>query len=94
MRPRHKQQPKIYSLPKIYKADIPLRPIVSCVNTLAYDLSAHLANILSPPTGNSDFTVPNSVQFRKDSRKRDNHVRRVESLFTKILIDLAVQVAR
>lgn len=79
---------------KIYTADIPPRPIVSCVNTLAYDFSAHLANILSPPTGNSDSTVPNSVQFRKDSRKRDNHVLRVESLFTKILIDLTVQAAR
>ena len=37
---------------------------MSCVNTLAYDFSAYLANILSPPTGNSDSTVPNSVQFR------------------------------
>ena len=51
-RPRHKQPPRIYRLPKIHKADVPLRPIVSCVNTFAYDLSAYLANILSPLTGN------------------------------------------
>ena len=40
IRPRHKQPPRIYGLPKIHKADVPLRPIVSCVNTFAYDLSA------------------------------------------------------
>ncbi|KAL9989418.1 hypothetical protein ACROYT_G003965 [Oculina patagonica] len=33
IRPRHKQPPRIYGLPKIHKADIPLRPIVSFVNT-------------------------------------------------------------
>ena len=48
IRPRHKQPPRIYGLPQIHKANIPLRPIVSCVNTFAYALSAFLANILSP----------------------------------------------
>ncbi|KAL9970709.1 hypothetical protein ACROYT_G023121 [Oculina patagonica] len=52
IRPRHKQPPRIYGLPKIHKANVPLRPIVSCVNTFAYDLSAYLANILSPLTDN------------------------------------------
>ena len=62
-RPRHKQPPRIYGLPKIHKADVPLRPIVSCVNTFAYDLSAYLANILSPLTGKSEYTVTNSAHF-------------------------------
>ena len=44
-------------------ADVPVRPIVSCVNTFAYDLSAYLANILSPLTGSTDFTVNNSAHF-------------------------------
>ena len=57
--PRHKQPPRIYGLPKIHKANTPLRPIVSLVNTFAHDLSAFLANIWSPLTGNSDFTVTN-----------------------------------
>ena len=47
IRPRHKQPPRVYGLPKIHKANTPLRPIVSCVNTFAYDASAFLANILS-----------------------------------------------
>ena len=63
IRPRHKQPPRIYCLPKIHKADVPLRPIVSCVNTFAYDLSAYLANILSPLTGKSEYTVTNSAHF-------------------------------
>ena len=63
IRPRHKQPPRIYGLPKIHKADVPLRPIVSCVDTLAYDLSAYLANILSPLTGKSEYTVTNSAHF-------------------------------
>lgn len=40
-----------------------LRPNVSCVNTLAYDLSAHSANLLFLLTGNSDFSVLNPAHF-------------------------------
>ena len=52
IRPRHKQPPRIYGLAKTDKSGTPLRPIVSCVNTFAYDLSAFLANVLSPLAGN------------------------------------------
>ena len=64
IKPRHKQPPRIYGLPKIHKVDAPLRPIVLCVNTFAYDLSAYLANILSPLTGKSEYTVTNSAHSR------------------------------
>ena len=60
IRPRHKQ---IYGLPNIHTADTPLRPIVSCVNTFANDLSTFLATILSPLTGISNFTVKNSAHL-------------------------------
>ena len=63
IRPRHKQPPRMYGLPKIHKADTLLRPIVSWVNTFAYDLSAFLANVLSPLAGNSNFTVKNSTDL-------------------------------
>ena len=56
IRPRHKHPPRIYGFPKIHKADLPLRPI-------AYDLSTYLANIMSPLTGSTDFTVNNSAYF-------------------------------
>ena len=63
IRPRHKQPPRIYGLPKIHKTNTPLKPIVSCVNTFPYNLSAFLANILSPLTGNSDITITKSAHF-------------------------------
>ena len=49
--PKYKQPPRIYGLPKIHKANTPLRPTASCVNTFAYDLSSYLADLLSPLTG-------------------------------------------
>ena len=50
IKPRHKEPPGIYGLPKINKPNTPLRPIALCINTFAYDFSAYLANILSPLT--------------------------------------------
>ena len=63
IRPKHKQPPRIYGLPKIHKVNTPLRLIVSCVNTFAYDLSSYLADVLSPLTGKSEYTVNNSAHF-------------------------------
>ena len=63
LRPPHKQPPRTYGLPKIHKPNIPLRPIVSCVNSFAYDLSANLSDLLSPLTGLTSHTVPNSTSF-------------------------------
>ena len=51
MRPTHIQPPRIYGLPKKHKSNVLVRPIVSYVNTFAYDLSAYLAGILAPLTG-------------------------------------------
>ena len=72
---------------------------MSCVNTFAYDLSAYLANILSPLTGKSEFTVTNSAHFVSTISSetiRDNEIMvsfDVESLFTNVPIDAAVQAA-
>lgn len=38
---------KLYALPKIHKQDVPLRPIVSSINSTTYDLSKFLSNILT-----------------------------------------------
>ena len=46
IKPRHKQPPRIYGLPKIHKPNTPWGPIESCINTFAYDLLAYLAIIL------------------------------------------------
>ena len=47
IRPRHKQPPRIYDLPRIYNNGVLLSPIMHCVNSFAYDLFAFLANIFS-----------------------------------------------
>ena len=81
----------------VYRRSI--RPIVSCVNTLAYDLSTYLANILSPLTGKSEFTVTNSAYFESTISSEtilDNEIMvsfDVESLFTNVPIDFTVQAA-
>ena len=99
IRPRHKQPPRVYGLPKIHKANTSLWPIVSCVNTFAYDASAFLANILSPLAGNSDFTETNSAHFASviSSEKIQDHEIMVsfdvESLFTNVPIEGALQAA-
>ena len=91
--------PRFYGLPKIHKLGIPLRPIVSFVNSPTYAISGYLARILSPVVGNTDYTVKNSCEFA--DFKRDKTLNACEelvsfdvvSLFTKIPFDLAVKVA-
>ena len=45
--------PLLYGLPKVHKPEVPLRPIVSFLHSPTYQLSKHLATILSPLVGNS-----------------------------------------
>ena len=40
--------PRLYGLPKVHKADIPLRPIVNSIGSPTYALSRHLADLLRP----------------------------------------------
>ena len=83
----------------MHKPKTPLRPIVSCINTFAYDLSAYLANILSPLTGKSDYSVINSSHFVSTishEKVHDDEITisfDVESLCTNVPIEGAVQTA-
>ena len=43
--------PRFYGLPKIHKPEIPLRPIVSFVNSPTYGVSSFFGKILSPVLG-------------------------------------------
>ena len=67
--------------------------------TFAYDVSAYLANILSPLTGKSGYTVTNSAHFVSTVSNEmilDNEIMvsfDVESRFTNVPIDAAVQAA-
>ena len=70
--------------------------MIAVLNTSNYDLSAHRANILSPLTGKSDYSVINSVINSTISYEKvhGNEVMvpfDVESLFTNVPIEGAVQ---
>ena len=63
--------PRFFGLPKIHKHDIPLRPIVSFVNTPTYGVSSFLAKMLSPVGGNTENTVKNSYHFAEFVRGKN-----------------------
>ena len=83
-------QPGImYGAPKIHKRGIPLRPILSAINTCSYNLSKYLVTKLSPLTVN-EYTLKNSYEFVELINSIENANEYVmcsfdiESLFTNI----------
>jgi predicted GIY-YIG superfamily endonuclease len=56
--------PKIYGLPKIHKINVPLRPIVSCIQSPFYKLSKYLSNCLSNITGKNEYYIKDSFSFK------------------------------
>ena len=91
--------PRFYGLPKIHKPGYPLRPIVFFIDSRTYNTSKHIAKILSPLVGNTDYTVRNSKEFcaSLEQVKLEQDVELVSfdvvSLFTSIPVEHAVQVA-
>ena len=92
-------KPLLYGLPKIHKPEIPLRPIVSFLNSPTYELSKHLVSILLPLVGKSTSHVKNSAEFASiiAGQTLSSEMTRVSfdvvSLFTKVPVDLAIKVA-
>ena len=61
--------PKFYGLPKIHKKNIPLRPIVSSIGSVAYGVAKVLAEIIKPLMGYSQHHVHNSQQFAEEMKE-------------------------
>ena len=55
--------PKFYGLPKVHKAGVPLRPIVSSIGAVTYETSKELSKILKPLVGQSPYHVHNNKEF-------------------------------
>ncbi|KFD59091.1 hypothetical protein M513_00254 [Trichuris suis] len=55
--------PELYGLPKIHKPGVPLRPVVSSVNSVTSKLCSYLKNIIQPLTGKRDSNVKNCKEF-------------------------------
>ncbi|KAG8236617.1 hypothetical protein J437_LFUL012809 [Ladona fulva] len=65
LRPQAPVPPRLYGLPKIHKEGVPLRPIVSAINSPNYLLARYLAKLLTPHVGKSIRHVKNSAEFVK-----------------------------
>ena len=80
--------PRFYGLPKIHKANLPLRPIVSSIGSITYNLAKHLKGFVKPLVGQSIHHVKNSSEFTKtikDKRVEEDEEMRsyyVTALFT------------
>ena len=90
--------PRIYGLPKIHKPDWPLRPIVSFINSLLYNLSQFVAKILTPLINSNNLSIKNSFELIdriSNCKINDNDLMLsfdVVSLFTKIPVNIAKSV--
>ncbi|KAI8484209.1 hypothetical protein Bbelb_379940 [Branchiostoma belcheri] len=100
LNPTTEQPPAFYGLPKIHKQSVPLRPIVSSIGSVTYELAGFLAKILGPLVGKSQHHVQNSADFV--NKIKDIHVEDDEtitsydvcSLFTSIPPKEAVSVVK
>ena len=98
IRPVGSKPPRLYGLPKIHKANVPLRPIVACINSPCYNLSKYVTKLISPLAGKSDSYVKNSEHFIsmiKDLNLGPDETLvsfDVSSLFTNVPVDEAVEV--
>ena len=55
--------PTFYGLPKAHKDEMPLRPTVSNIGAVTYEISRELARILKPLVGRSPYHVQNIRDF-------------------------------
>lgn len=95
----------LYGLPKIHKANVPIRPIISAVKTYNYSLAKYLDEILKPLAINNASTIKDTFDFVNKVSRLDPKVDKyivsfdVESLFTniptvetiEIILDLAFE---
>jgi hypothetical protein len=98
--PYHSKPPHLYGLPKVHKPDIPLRPIVSSIDSPCYALSEFLHKILTPLVDNTDSFVKNTellIKSIKDFNLQSEDCLvsfDVVSLFTNVPVEQVLQVIK
>ena len=100
MRPSASNPPRIYSLPKVHKANTPLRPIVSCIGSPTYHLAKHLVFMIGPLAGQIPVFVMNCchfIQMVKGERIEPEEKLvsfDVESLFTNVPVEEFITIIK
>ena len=67
LNPRDSSALRLYSLPKIHKESVPLRPIVSNVGGPTYQLARHLVKPLQTLVGLNNSHIKNTHGFREQN---------------------------
>jgi hypothetical protein len=89
---------RLYGLPKVHKDNVPLRPIVSCIQSYNYRLGKFLAGIIKP-IRDSTYSLKNTNAFLQ-FLKENSHLSKsnkmisfdIESLFTNIPVDETIEI--
>ena len=85
----------LYGSPKIHKANVPMRPILSSYKTPNYKLAKFLVPLLEPFTKNR-YTLVNSREFKEKIVCQDSDLFMVsldiESLFTNIPVEETINI--
>lgn len=88
---------RLYGLPKVHKNNVPLRPIVSCVQSYNYRLGKFLAGVIKP-IRDSAYSLKNSdafVKFLKENSSLSTNKMisfDIESLFTNVPVDRTIDI--
>ena len=97
LKPTASRPPKPYGVLKIHKPEVPLRPIVSCIGSLTYQLAQHVTSLITPLTGRTSSCMKNCRQFAEMMRELkllENEPMvnfDVKSLFTNVPVDEALK---
>ena len=90
--------PKFYGLIKIHKTGAPLRPIISSIGSVTYELARFVSGIISPLIGTTEHHITNTQDFVKKIRglrlEPDESLVSfdVSALFTSIPVDKTLEV--
>ena len=90
--------PKFYGLPKVHKAGVPLRPIVSSIGAVSYETSKELSKILKPLVGQSPYHVHNNQEFLQQLQEQKLDLEDiimsydVKALFTSVPIQPSIDI--
>ena len=93
-------RPRMYGLPKVHKANVPLRPILAMIKSPQHNLAKWLNGLLAPVLEKySTYCVQDSFNFVDQIRSRNMDMANtfwcsfdVKSLFTSIPLDEAIKI--